>query len=106
MKKSFLILAVLCVFSVQAFAKDPMLKLDKKISEIEQEFKEDIRKIEAKTGLSSEMKQLRLKQENEKKELKIKQTKEKYELKSRQKSERKALKQKERQNAVVNAASP
>ena len=98
MKKSFLIIAILCLFSVQADAKDYARKLEKKIAEIEREYIEDIREIETKTGLSPEMKQLRIKQKGEKKELEIKQTKEKYDLKMRQKRERKALKGKERQN--------
>ena len=102
MKKSFLVIAVLCLISVQADAKDYARKLERKIAEIEHECAEDIRKIEAKTDLSAEMKQLRIKQKGEKKELEIKQIKEKYELKTRQKSERKALKEKERRNKASN----
>jgi len=102
--KKILLLVVLCLFSTQALAKSDIRKLEKKIAEIEREYKEDILKIEEKHGLSAEMKQLRLKQEGEKKDLKIKQMKEKYDLKTRQKSERKTLKQKERQKVVSPSA--
>ena len=95
-KGSLLILAALCLISFDAAAGNEMRKLERKIAEIEQEFQKDIREIDSKKGLSAEMKQLRLKQENEKKDLKITQTKEKYDLKTRQKKERKELKQKER----------
>ncbi|MBR1778674.1 MAG: hypothetical protein IJ752_08865 [Alphaproteobacteria bacterium] len=103
MKKSFLILTLLCLVSVPAAAKDEMHKLEEKIAEIQQDFDKEIKKIESKSGLSADMKQLKLKQENEKKDLKIKQVQEKYELKTRQKSERKALKLKERQKAASDA---
>lgn len=106
MKKSFILIAVLCLLSLQVEAKDYARKLEKKIAEIEHEYKEDIRKIEAKTGLSPEMKQLRIKQKGEKKELEIKQAKEKYVLKTRQKNERKALKRKERQDMISNTGQP
>lgn len=87
--------------SAPAMAKDgKMSRLDKKIAEIEQEYKEDVQEIESKHKLSAEMKQLRLEQEKQVKELKIKQAKEMYELKTQQKAERKALKQKEHSQTV------
>ncbi len=96
MKKSILMLMFFCLMSAPAMAKDgKMSRLDKKIAEIEQEYKEDVQEIESKHKLSAEMKQLRLEQEKQVKELKIKQAKEMYELKTQQKAERKALKQKE-----------
>ena len=105
-KRSLLILAALCLVSFDAAAGNEMRKLEKKIAEIEQEYKKEISKIEADTGLSEEMKKLRLKQKTEKKDLKIKQTKEKFDLKVRQKSERKALKQKERQELLPRPVMP
>ena len=104
-KRSLLILAALCLVSFDAAAGNEMRKLDKKIAEIEQEYTKEIRKIEADTGLSAEMKKLRLKQKAEKKDLKIKQTKEKYDMKVRQKNERKALMQKERQSLSPSPAT-
>ena len=105
-KRSLLILAALCLVSFDAAAGNEMRKLDKKIAEIEQEYKKDIREIEAKTGFSEEMKKLRLKQKAEKRDLKIKQLKEKYDLKVQQKNERKTLKQKERQALSSQPAMP
>lgn len=96
MKKSVLMLIALCLMSAPAMAKDgKMSRLDRKIAEIEQEYKEDVQEIESKHKLSAEMKQLRLEQEKQVKELKIKQAREMYELKTQQKAEKKALKQKE-----------
>lgn len=106
MKKSFVLITALCLLSFQVKAKDYAHKLEKKIAEIEREYKEDVRKIETKTGLSPEMKQLRIKQKGEKKELEIKQTKEKYDLKTRQKNERQTLKQKERQSMIPDTGQP
>ena len=56
MKKSFVLITALCLLSFQVKAKDYAHKLEKKIAEIEREYKEDVRKIETKTGLSPEMK--------------------------------------------------
>ena len=97
MKKHLLIITLLCLSSVPVSAKNHMHKLDKKIAEIESEFKEDVKKIEEKTGLSPEMKQLKIKQKKEMKDLKIKQAQEKNNLKIQQKKELKKLKKKERQ---------
>ena len=101
MKKHLLIITLLCLSSFPVSAKDLMHKLDKKIAEIEYEFKEDVKKIEEKTGLSPEMRQLRIKQKQEMKDLKIKQAQEKYNLKVQQKKERKELKKKERQSKAA-----
>ena len=97
MKKKLLILSVLCLFSFQTEAKDPMRKLEKEIAKIEQNYQKDIQKIGSFEAFSPETKQLKIKQKTEKKDLKIKQLKEKYELKIRQKEERNALRQKEKQ---------
>lgn len=103
MKKRYLLFMLFCLISIPAAAKGNMHKLEEKIAEIQQDFKKEVKEIESKSGLSADMKQLKLKQENEKKELKIKQAREKYEMKTRQKNERKALKQKERQAKTQNA---
>lgn len=96
MKKSVLMLMAVCFMSAPALAKDGKSdKLNRKIAEIKQEYREDVREIESKDKLSAEMKRLRLEQEERVKDLKIKQAKEMYDLKTRQKTERRALKEKE-----------
>lgn len=88
-----LMLACLAVFPAQA--KDHASRLERKIAEIEREYREDVAEIKAEAKLSDAMKQLRLKQKAESKDLKIKQVKETDALKARHKSERDALRQKE-----------